>query len=342
MIDTWRSIVFSGIRGRKVQTGEFKRVHQVAEDSLCLEPADCCLCGSKASMPIGVGEDFEYRTSADSFLARRCERCSLVYLDPRPALSEFARIYPPSYHAFAFDAAHFGIVHRVRERLEAWRLLRATRGLDSGATILDVGCGDGFHLDLIRRYGRPGWKAVGVDLDPRAVQRARSRGLDVVLGRLDQAGIADGSVDLALCIQTIEHVDDPPALLRTIRRLLKPNGRLLIVTDNTGSLDFRLFSGRHWGGYHFPRHWNLFDRTSMARLAKLTGYDVESLQTMTSPVNWTYSVRNLLDDWGAPRWLVNRFTLQSPITLAVATLWDMLHRLLGRGALLCVTLARSG
>ena len=306
--------------------------------SLTLRNVACCLCGSTVSMPIAVGEDFEYRTSGDSFLAVRCEPCSLVYLDPRPDDSEFVRIYPGNYHAFAFDAANFGIVYRVRERLEARRMLKAATGLPPDASILDVGCGDGFHLDLLRRHGPAGWQLSGVDLDERAVQRGRERGLAVHQGTIDQAPIADHSVDLALCIQTIEHVADPPALLRSIRRVLRPGGRLLIVTDNTDSLDFHLFKNRHWGGYHFPRHWNLFNRRSIRRLAELTGYEVQTQDTITSPVNWTYSVRNTLDDWGAPRWLVERFTLRSPLALAVFTMFDMAHNIFGRGALLRVVL----
>jgi SAM-dependent methyltransferase len=303
-----------------------------------MEPVDCCICGNTASMPIAVGEDFEYRTGPDSFLARRCGNCSLVYLDPRPEASELSRIYPSNYHAFAFSQENFGLVYRIREWLEARRMLRATSNLGDAATILDVGCGDGFHLDLIKRYGRPGWRVVGVDLDARAVQRARARGLEVLHGALKDVALEDRGVDLVLCIQTIEHVADPLALLREVRQVLKPGGRVLIVTDNTGSLDFRLFRNRHWGGYHFPRHWNLFDRVSMGKLAAKGGFEIESLQTMTSPVNWTYSVRNWIDDWGGPRWLVNRFTLGSPVSLAVFTLWDMVHQQFGRGALLRVVM----
>ena len=83
----------------------------------------CCICGVDDSEPIAVGEDFEYRTSSDTFQAVRCQRCGLVYLDPRPAVSEFDRIYPPSYHAFDFSAERFGLVYQVRRRLEARRLL---------------------------------------------------------------------------------------------------------------------------------------------------------------------------------------------------------------------------
>ena len=90
-----------------------------------MEHVGCCLCSNRIGVPVGVGEDFEYRTSDQSFLAVRCPSCQLIYLDPRPALTELGRIYPDSYHAFAFDEDQYGLVHRVRSRLEARRMLRA-------------------------------------------------------------------------------------------------------------------------------------------------------------------------------------------------------------------------
>src|SRR5687767_8526173 len=95
----------------------------------------CCLCGVEEGAPVAVGEDFEYRTSGDSFIAMRCAHCGLVYLNPRPAAEEIDRIYPPSYHAFDFTAKEFGLAHRVRSRLEARRLLSYCRGLASEARI---------------------------------------------------------------------------------------------------------------------------------------------------------------------------------------------------------------
>jgi protoporphyrinogen oxidase len=53
-----------------------------------------------------------------------------------------------------------------------------------------------------------------------------------------------------------------------------------------------------------------------------------------SPVNWVYSIRNLLDDWGAPRWLVNRFSLHSTVSLGLFTLIDCALNLAGRGSIL--------
>ena len=307
---------------------------------LAMESVGCCLCGQQNGAPVGIGEDFEYRTSDQSFLAVRCPTCDLVYLDPRPTASELGRIYPDRYHAFAFDREQFGLVHRVRSRLEAHRLLRAGRGLPPTARVLDVGCGDGFHLDLLRRHGPAGWQLLGVDIDARAVAAARRRNLDVRLGTVENADIEVGSIDLALCIQTIEHVADPVAVLTAIASLLRPGGRVYLITDNTDSPDFRVAKGRHWGGYHFPRHWNLFNRASMRRLGERSGLDVRTLGTTTSPVNWTYTVRNWLDDWGAPRWLVEQFSLKTAPSLALFTVVDSAFTVARRGALLRVILQR--
>ena len=304
------------------------------------EPAACCICGTRDSEPVGCGPDFEYRTSPDSFLSVECIHCGVVYLDPRPAPSEFDRIYPDEYHAFRFTEAEFGIVYSVRRRLEARRLLRALRDLPTSAAVIDVGCGDGFHLDVLGQYGPASWQLVGVDVDPRAVAAARRRQLVVHEGRLEDLDLPAESFDAALLIQTVEHLADPAALLRAVRRVLVPGGRILVVTDNTGSLDFRIAKRRHWGGYHFPRHWYLHNARSLGLLSAHAGLEVEEIGTMMSPVNWVYSVRNALDDWHAPRAVVNRFSLEAPVALAAGTAFDSLHQLAGRGALLRAILRR--
>jgi SAM-dependent methyltransferase len=301
---------------------------------LSLAHQRCCLCGVEDAAPVAVGEDFEYRTSRDTFMAMRCRQCGLIFLNPRPTRDELARIYPPSYHAFQFSEENFGLAHRVRSRLEARRLLSYCKGLGEHARILDVGCGDGFHLRLLREFGKPGWQLDGIDASDRAVMAARDSGFDVHLGTVESAELAADSYDLVLLIATIEHVEDPLAVLGAAAQLLKPGGRAIAVTDNSETLDFRLFGARHWGGYHFPRHWNLFNKSSLRRLTEQAGLKVVELSTALSPVNWVYSVRNRLVDRQAPRWLVERFSLKSPVSLGTFTLVDGLFQAFNRGALL--------
>ncbi len=311
-----------------------------AEQPLELEPVKCCICDVEDAEPLAVGEDFEYRTSPDTFLALQCQGCGLVYINPRPARSELDRIYPPDYHAYEFSAERYGFVYKVRRKLEAKRMLASCRGLGADARIIDIGCGDGFHLRLLRDFGKSSWKLEGIDPSDLAVRAGTHDGLTIHQGIVQDLDLPKASYDLAFMIATIEHVDDPVAVLRAVRSLLKPGGRVVIVTDNTDTLDFKLFKGRHWGGYHFPRHWNLFNPQTMRLLAQKVDLEVDTLTTIVSPVNWVYSLRNFLMDWGAPMWLVNQFSLRSTLSLGIFTLFDMVHQALGHGALLKVTLRR--
>jgi 2-polyprenyl-3-methyl-5-hydroxy-6-metoxy-1,4-benzoquinol methylase len=313
---------------------------QTLPKPLALESQLCCLCRTGEPEWIGAGEDFEYRTCVERFEVLRCRQCDLIYLKQRPALLELDRIYPSTYHAFQFSEEEFGFVHKVRRRLEARRLLASCRGLTSTARILDVGCGDGFHLSLLREFGAPGWILEGIDASPRAVDAAARAGLAVHCATVEDASLPAGSYDLAFLNATIEHVAAPVAVLRAVNKLLKPGGRAVIVTDNTATLDFRLTRQRVWGGYHFPRHWNLFNRKSLALLAQEAEMRVVSMESVVSPVNWVYSIRNKLVDSKAPTWLVEQFSLKAPVSLAVFTLVDMLFHIFGKGALIRMTVQR--
>jgi len=311
-----------------------------AKTKLNLVPAKCCVCGSNDAVEIGKGEDYEYYSSSDAFSAMQCKSCGLVYLNPRPSVSEFEKIYPSNYHAFDFSKKKFGFVYKVRSRLEARRSLSRCRNLPDNARILDVGCGDGFHLSLLREYGKKNWTLEGIDLDRRAIKAATQSGLKVHLGSVEEIDLPNENYDLIFMIQTIEHVEKPDAVLNAIHKLLRKGGQLVIVTDNTGSIDFKFFRRHHWGGYHFPRHWNLFNRHSLTKLAENTGFEIEDFTTIVSPVNWVYSIHNWLVDHKKPKWLINRFTLKSSLSLFVFTALDFLLQKIGKGALLQATLRK--
>lgn len=299
-----------------------------------LENVNCCICNSDDAVLLGMAKDYEYQSTDQTFRFYSCSECSLVYLNPRPASSEFSRIYPSNYHAYDFSEEDFGFVFRVRSRLEARRALTWCTDIPDDARIVDVGCGDGFHLKLLQEYGKKSWSLEGVDVDERAVSKAREHGLNVHHGRLQDVSLPVDSFDLAFMIQTIEHLGSPPEVLHHIHRILKPGGKLVIVTDNTGSLDFGCFKSRFWGGYHTPRHWNLFNKHSLRLLTANMKFETVSITTQVSPVNWVYTVHNYLQEKKAPKWLVDKFTLKSTVSLAFFTILDAVLQKFNRGALL--------
>lgn len=312
------------------------------ESEIITEPAVCCICETDIySDLIGTGTDFEYHTGKTEFPAYLCRECRLVYLNPRPVMAEFQRIYPSNYHAFNFSEKDFGFVFEVRRRLEARRLLNWCKYLPNNARIIDIGCGDGFHLELLRDFGKRFWTLEGVDADERAAGMAeKKKKLKIHCGLLENLRLPAAAYDLAFLIMTIEHVADPAKLLRDVRSILKPGGRVVIVTDNIDSPDFKLFKNRYWGGYHFPRHWNLFSPAAIDKLAAKTDLEVESQTTQVSPVNWVYSIRNRLTDQKAPNWLIEQFSLKSVVSLGVFTIFDTFHNFFGKGAVINAVLKR--
>ena len=91
---------------------------------------------------------------------------------------------------------------------------------------------------------------------------------------------------------------------------------------------------------HFAHAKKKYISVGKATTAQLQELKVEEIETVVSPVNWVYSVRNMLTDWGAPSWIVNRFSLRAAGALAIFTMVDAVYRVFGRGALLRATLVR--
>ena len=130
---------------------------------------------------------------------------------------------------------HYPLVYQVEEkhwwyvgrrRIIACLVERICTTLDnSSPNILDVGCGTGANLKMLAAHGQ----AEGVDISPQAVEFCRERGLDSVkLGAIEHLPYESNSFDLVTALDVVEHLDDDVAGLREMRRVLRPNGRLLL------------------------------------------------------------------------------------------------------------------
>ena len=107
----------------------------------------------------------------------------------------------------------------------------ADRGLARG-TLIDVGCGNG---TLAGELVHGNWRYIGVDVVRHPGFPA---GCEFVLSNLDQdrIPIADGHADVVVSAETIEHVENPRALMRELVRLARPGGWVFVTTPNQLSL----------------------------------------------------------------------------------------------------------
>jgi len=136
------------------------------------------------------------------------------------------------------DAANLSIIQRAA--LDSFRALIFPKG----TFVLDAPCGDGSLAAALRHAG---YDAHGVDIHSTGAGLLGSAYHDGDLnGRLP---FADGSFDVALSIEGIEHLEDRFAYLRELHRVLKAQGRLILTTPNIVGLRSRVrFFGS--GFYH--------------------------------------------------------------------------------------------
>ena len=144
-------------------------------------------------------------------------------------------------------AASYVEQHGHAARLLAYRLglVRVHAHLRPTDVVLDVGCGPGDHLLALASEIARG---LGVDLSPGMIEAARvrqqrspwpARVSFAVDDAAELGSVASQSVDLALCIGALEHMLDQPAVLASIRRTLKPGGRLFCLTPDGDYLWYR-------------------------------------------------------------------------------------------------------
>jgi SAM-dependent methyltransferase len=103
--------------------------------------------------------------------------------------------------------------------------------LARGRRVLDIACGEGYGSAALLRAGAT--SLVGVDIDEVACDHARAKyGGDARVGSAEHIPVPDGSVDLVVSFETIEHVPDPTRFLDECHRVLVPGGRLVVSTPN--------------------------------------------------------------------------------------------------------------
>ena len=108
--------------------------------------------------------------------------------------------------------------------------------IEEGAVVLDLGCGAGTDLLIAAQMAGPSGRAIGIDMTPAMVERARASaaemGLDNVEvheGLIESLPVDDESVDIVISNGVIDLVPDKAAVFAEIDRVLRPGGRLQVA-----------------------------------------------------------------------------------------------------------------
>lgn len=185
------------------------------------------------SCPICFEQQQEVLLTCGHKSLRRCSRCDVVFLFPQP-LPESLKDHFESGGTPGYGNLELSFEHNrnaVLSRVAAYVQTRKPAG-----QILDVGCATGYFL--WRFFANPKWRKSAVELSHRSANIAASRNITVFPGTLAQADFPNDQFDIITVLDTFYYFSHPHADMAEIRRILRPDGLLL--------LELPLARGRIW------------------------------------------------------------------------------------------------
>ncbi len=119
---------------------------------------------------------------------------------------------------------------QIDNELSVPPLLRAALALVEGHRLIDIGCGEGGLLDVVRSEVGSTWDLTGFEISDSRGERARSRGHHVLTSPDGKVPLADASADVVTSTHVVEHVPDDAGYVRELARMARPGGVVYLET----------------------------------------------------------------------------------------------------------------
>jgi SAM-dependent methyltransferase len=226
----------------------------------------------------------------------RCDTCGLVRSDPVADDVLLADLYKVSTFEYGEEVA---AIQATYARALGWLEARAHQS----ESLLEIGCGNGFFLQLALRQG---WREVrGVEPSADAVAKAPP----AVQGMIEQDVMRTGlfapeSFDAVCLFQVLDHISDPAELLEECLRVLRPGGHILALNHNVSAWSARLLRER--SPIVDIEHTYLYSPETMRALFAKIGFTDARVRGVRNTYSLAYLAQLLPLPTGAKAWLLPR------------------------------------
>lgn len=204
----------------------------------------------------------DYSVSKETFDLFHDEALDMLITHPQPSLENLGKYYESvdyishtdSKRSLFEKAYHFVKSIALKNKLDLINSLQPDKG-----RILDIGAGTGDFLSVAKQNG---WQTIGVEPSDKAKAIALKKGVSFVE---QTSELENYSFDVISMWHVLEHVPNLDNQMKELKRLLKPNGTLIIAVPNFKSFDAKYY-GKFWAAYDVPIHFWHFSKKAIKML----------------------------------------------------------------------------
>ena len=224
--------------------------------------------------------EFSIYSNKQSFRYVECKECKSVFVSPRPSQDSFYRFYKDSKYSNYWAEVFYPMVAEARrEKIFIPRVKMLSKICNRKNIridrIIDIGAGYGVFLDEWLKEN-PKSDCIAVEPSKLLADECRAKGLNVEQFSAEELTGFDQSADLVVCFEVLEHVHNPLAFVKTLKRLLKPGGWLFLSTLCIDGFDLSILRDRS-AQISPPHHINFMSVKGFQRLfnrARLNDIDI--------------------------------------------------------------------
>jgi len=235
-------------------------------------------------------QDWEYRSTKDSYKYLRCPSCHTLFIKEVPH-DDLLTIYPPNYYSFSQKAGRS--IFKLKNLWDRYFYKSILKKINAASiSVLDIGGGTGDVLNTLKSTDKRIVYTEIVDIDKNSQLMAEKQG-HVYTHSTIEAYKTDKKFNVILMLNIIEHIGNPAQMIAKAGELLATGGIIIIKTPNSDSLDARLFKNYYWGGLHCPRHWIIFSDYSFRKMIEQIPLVIIKIKFTQGAPFWSWSALNL-------------------------------------------------
>ncbi len=217
----------------------------------------------------------DFLVSGQIFNIERCRNCDFLFTNPRPNKVEISKYYQsPDYisHTDESRGIQSYLYQRIKQHMLKTKLKLLKKHTNRAEKkLLDYGCGTG---DFVLAAQNKGYTSKGLEPDKKARERAKQKGLDVIMNDNDLLSNNSHTFDVITLWHVLEHLHELEEKMQLFNKLLKPRSTLVIALPMANSADAALY-GEYWAALDVPRHLYHFTPETFESLCKTNGFEVK-------------------------------------------------------------------